>query len=77
MPGCIKACQDSGITVRMVTGDNVETARAIAQKCGILNQDNWLVMEGKEFNRKVRTSTGEVLSVHVYILQSNRILLLL
>lgn len=45
----------------MVTGDNVNTARSIAAKCGILipGQDG-LVIEGKEFNRRVRDQTGEV-----------------
>ncbi len=45
----------------MVTGDNIDTARAIALKCGIINKgDSYLVMEGKEFNKKIRDQTGEV-----------------
>jgi Ca2+-transporting ATPase len=32
----IADCQRAGVTVRMVTGDNIETAKAIAVKCGIL-----------------------------------------
>ncbi|MDD1693757.1 MAG: HAD-IC family P-type ATPase, partial [Methanoregula sp.] len=31
----VATCQRAGIRVRMVTGDNPETARAIAQECGI------------------------------------------
>lgn len=55
VPGAIKKCQKAGITVRMVTGDNVNTARSIAIKCGILKPgDEFLVMEGKEFNIKIR-----------------------
>lgn len=39
----------------MVTGDNVNTARSIALKCGILKPgDEFLVMEGKEFNVRIR-----------------------
>jgi Ca2+ transporting ATPase len=35
----------------MVTGDNVNTARSIASKCGILEPtENFLVIDGKEFN---------------------------
>jgi Ca2+-transporting ATPase len=35
----ITTCKEAGITVRMVTGDNINTAIAIAKDCGIL-QDN-------------------------------------
>ena len=31
-------CQRAGITVRMVTGDNVHTAKHIARECGILTE---------------------------------------
>jgi Ca2+ transporting ATPase len=34
VPDAIRRCQTAGITVRMVTGDNVNTARSIALKCG-------------------------------------------
>ena len=34
----IATCHRAGIVVRMVTGDNVETAEAIAKECGILTQ---------------------------------------
>nr|CDS31938.1 expressed protein [Hymenolepis microstoma] len=46
----------------MVTGDNVNTARSIATKCGILRPDsNFLVLEGSEFNRRIRDrTTGQV-----------------
>lgn len=45
----------------MVTGDNVNTARAIATKCGILTPgDDFLCLEGKEFNRLIRNEKGEV-----------------
>ena len=39
----------------MVTGDNINTARAIATKCGIIKPgENFLVLEGKDFNKKIR-----------------------
>ncbi|XP_022240050.1 plasma membrane calcium-transporting ATPase 2-like [Limulus polyphemus] len=61
VPDAIKKCQRSGITVRMVTGDNVNTARSIALKCGIIkSEDDFLVLEGKEFNSRVRDSHGEI-----------------
>lgn len=47
--------------MRMVTGDNINTARAIAAKCGIIHPgDDFLCMEGKEFNRRIRNEKGEV-----------------
>ncbi|KAJ4937454.1 hypothetical protein JOQ06_002089 [Pogonophryne albipinna] len=61
VPEAIRKCQQAGITVRMVTGDNISTARAIACKCGILNTgEDFLYMDGKEFNRLIRNSQGEI-----------------
>eukprot|EP00731_Ephydatia_muelleri_P021848 Em0014g439a len=61
VPACIKQCQDAGIVVRMVTGDNLDTAKAIAEKCGIIQRDRMhVVMEGKEFNKKIRNDKGQL-----------------
>ncbi|XP_071059308.1 plasma membrane calcium-transporting ATPase 1-like isoform X3 [Pseudochaenichthys georgianus] len=61
VPDAIVKCQRAGITVRMVTGDNINTARAIAIKCGILLPgEDFLCMEGKEFNQQIRNDQGEV-----------------
>ncbi|KAI4803230.1 hypothetical protein KUCAC02_006783 [Chaenocephalus aceratus] len=61
VPDAIKKCQRAGITVRMVTGDNINTARAIATKCGILLPgDDFICIEGKEFNRRIRNEKGEI-----------------
>uniref|UniRef100_A0A665VZ19 Calcium-transporting ATPase n=1 Tax=Echeneis naucrates TaxID=173247 RepID=A0A665VZ19_ECHNA len=61
VPDAIRKCQRAGITVRMVTGDNINTARAIASKCGILQPgDDFLCLEGKEFNRRIRNEKGEI-----------------
>uniref|UniRef100_T1G8G7 Calcium-transporting ATPase n=1 Tax=Helobdella robusta TaxID=6412 RepID=T1G8G7_HELRO len=57
VPDAIRKCQRSGITVRMVTGDNLNTARSIALKCGILKPgEDYIVIDGKEFNRRIRES---------------------
>lgn len=55
-PGVVEAvsqCRRSGVVVRMVTGDNINTARAIATECGILRPDelNTVVMDGPEFRK--------------------------
>lgn len=46
----VKQCQDAGVKVRMVTGDNVMTASAIAIECGIQTPDG-LVLEGPKFRQ--------------------------
>ncbi|XP_072847529.1 plasma membrane calcium-transporting ATPase 3 isoform X2 [Pogona vitticeps] len=61
VPEAIRKCQRAGITVRMVTGDNLNTARAIAAKCGIIQPgEDFLCLEGKEFNRRIRNEKGEI-----------------
>ncbi|XP_041836077.1 plasma membrane calcium-transporting ATPase 2 isoform X5 [Melanotaenia boesemani] len=61
VPDAIQKCQRAGITVRMVTGDNINTARAIAVKCGIIRPgEDFLCIDGKEFNRRIRNEKGEV-----------------
>ncbi|CAM6053706.1 unnamed protein product [Sphagnum tenellum] len=46
----VQTCIKAGIKVRMVTGDNLLTARAIAVECGILDEDG-LAVEGEEFRK--------------------------
>lgn len=61
-PEAIRRCQRAGITVRMVTGDNVNTARAIALQCGIVSEsdDEHVIMEGSEFNSRIRDESGKL-----------------
>ena len=47
--------------MRMVTGDNVITARSVAIKCGILKpNDESLVYDGDEFNSYIRDPDRKV-----------------
>ena len=48
VPDAVATCKRAGITVRMVTGDNIHTARHIARECGILDEGG-LAMEGPDF----------------------------
>lgn len=50
VPDAVRKCQKAGITVRMVTGDNIHTARHIARECGILTKDG-IALEGPEFRK--------------------------
>jgi P-type Ca2+ transporter type 2B len=49
----VKRCHTAGINVRMVTGDNLDTAKAIAIEAGIVSasaaNEQYVCMEGKEF----------------------------
>ncbi|CAF1094635.1 unnamed protein product [Adineta ricciae] len=61
VPEAIEKCQKAGVVVRMVTGDNIMTARSIATKCGIIKpDDDFLILEGKEFNKRIRDSSGKI-----------------
>lgn len=58
VPNSIKILtQKSGITVRMCTGDNIETARAISLEAGIITPEEatkqYACMTGKEFREAV------------------------
>ncbi|OHT09384.1 Calcium-transporting ATPase 4, plasma membrane-type [Tritrichomonas foetus] len=50
VPKAIEDCHTAGVIVRMVTGDNIETAKAIAKECGILTADG-ICMTGNEFRK--------------------------
>jgi len=56
----VKTCQKAGIFVRMVTGDNLETANAIAKQAGILTKDG-LSMVGEEFRKLTPAQLDNVL----------------
>ena len=49
----VQACQSKGITVRIVTCDNIKTTKNIAIKCGIISEaeaeDDEVCMHGADF----------------------------
>ncbi|GAU94663.1 hypothetical protein RvY_06393-2 [Ramazzottius varieornatus] len=67
VPQAIWQCQQAGVTVRIITGDNVNTARSIARKCGILprqyddvHRDKDMVMDSRKFNRFITDDSGKI-----------------
>ncbi|KAH8613631.1 putative Cation transporter ATPase N terminus [Trypanosoma vivax] len=59
VPEAVRQCQFAGVTVRMCTGDHLDTAIAIARQCGIYNRLRGdLAMTGQEFRSLVYDSYG-------------------
>ncbi|KAI4348669.1 hypothetical protein L6164_009366 [Bauhinia variegata] len=56
----VKSCLAAGITIRMVTGDNIYTARAIAKECGILTEGG-VAIEGPEFRNLSEEQMNDVI----------------
>jgi P-type Ca2+ transporter type 2C len=54
----VATCQRAGVVVRMVTGDNMVTARAIATECGIYTKGG-LIMEGPAFRKLSKTEMDQ------------------
>lgn len=52
----VQDCQRAGIVVRMVTGDNVVTARSIARQCGIVRDGKDVIIEGVELRRLIQSN---------------------
>lgn len=61
VPEAVQILSAAGITVRMVTGDNLTTAKKIAEQCGIYTPNNGgLAMEGPEFNRIYKSNPEDI-----------------
>ncbi|KAF1353052.1 calcium-translocating P-type ATPase [Lizonia empirigonia] len=60
VPEAVRKAQGAGVTVRMVTGDNMQTARAIATECNIYTEGG-VVLEGPEFRRMSQSEMNEVI----------------
>jgi len=70
VPLAIARCRKAGVDVRMVTGDNIDTAIAIAKGCNILRTGDDLdqegnplpmrAMTGPDFRKKVLLPSGKI-----------------
>ena len=60
VPDAVLRCQKAGITIRMVTGDNILTACKIAREAGILTSDG-ISMEGVAFRKMTREEKLEAI----------------
>ena len=56
----VRQCQIAGVFVRMVTGDNLMTAKAIATECGIFTAGG-IAMEGPIFRRLTPKQLNQVI----------------
>ena len=76
VPDAVRTCNEAGITVKMVTGDSLETATAIARETGILTTGN--VLLGSEFRSlpdEERTTAAQHLEVLARSEPSDKMLL--
>ncbi|TYH70529.1 hypothetical protein ES332_D05G123700v1 [Gossypium tomentosum] len=67
----VKICMDAGVKVRMVTGDNIQTAKAIALECGILSSaedaTEPTIIEGRVF-RELSDKEREQISKKITVM---------
>mmetsp|Transcript_52999 Transcript_52999/g.139739 ORF Transcript_52999/g.139739 Transcript_52999/m.139739 type:complete len:712 (-) Transcript_52999:312-2447(-) len=59
VPDAVRRCQKAGITVRMITGDNILTAKSIAKEIGIYT--NGIAIEGPDFRKQSPEEQKETL----------------
>jgi hypothetical protein len=59
VPEAVRKCQQAGILVRMITGDNVLTAKSIAREIGILTDG--ASIEGPDFRKMTPEEQRELL----------------
>jgi Ca2+-transporting ATPase len=57
----VRLCREAGIEVKMITGDNVHTARAIAAEIGLLDTPDALVLTHDEFDQMTDEQLAEVM----------------
>lgn len=56
----IKTCKDAGIRVVMVTGDHLETAKTIAKKTGLVENEASVALHGTELSDGMKNNSAEI-----------------
>ena len=70
VPHAIEVCRRAGISVRMVTGDHIETARAVAKEIGLMTVTSDIVMTGESFAALGDEEASAILSRLVVLARS-------
>ena len=56
IPDAVRTCHKAGINIRMVTGDNIDTAKSISVGAGLITEaekeEEFVCMEGKTFREE-------------------------
>jgi len=75
VPDAVMLCNEAGVRVRMVTGDNKTTAIAIAKEGGILQEgeeeEECVCMEGPEFNEYVGSLVSKETKERILVMGKN------
>ena len=59
----VRNCQSAGIQVKMITGDHLATARAIAQRMGLKQTDRVVAFEGKALARMGESKLAQTVEI--------------
>jgi Ca2+-transporting ATPase len=63
VPAAVEKCNSAHLVVRMVTGDNINTAMAISKKCGLFDPEQHVAMTGPDFREMYRTDRQQLVDL--------------
>lgn len=61
----VRSCQSAGIQVKMITGDHVKTAKAIAERIGLQNASHAKAIDGQQLERMSDQELSQVVEESV------------